>query len=488
MENILQQEIIFGTSDSALSTKISRWEKAGKIRKILPRVYSSNFSDSPEEIIRRHLFSLIGELFPSALLSHRSALEFHPTESGHIFITYKYNRKIEWPGLTLNFLQGPPPSEGDTQFSGELWVSRRERAFLENLQVSRKSGGESKTLPQSKIEEKLEQIIRVNGEVELNKVRDRTREIAEKLDFKKEFQKLDKIISALLATQPAQILTSPVAAARAFGAPYDATRLQLFEKLFVELNQREFPFRAEKNTSQTAYKAFAFFESYFSNYIEGTVFELKEAKQVIENQRSLPLRNEDSHDVLGTYQIVSDKKEMSRTPTSGEEWMAMLQDRHRILLSARLSKNPGQFKTQNNRAGQTEFVDFQLVRGTLLKSFDYYRALRHPFAKAAFMMFAVSEIHPFADGNGRIARVMMNAELTAAGQTKIIIPTVYREDYLGALRKLSRQGNAEVYIQMLSRAQAFSATVVGENQEEMEAVLRKGNAFLESTEGVLRWG
>ena len=28
-----------------------------------------------------------------------------------------------------------------------------------------------------------------------------------------------------------------------------------------------------------------------------------------------------------------------------------------------------------------------------------------------FMMFMISEIHPFLDGNGRLARVMMNAEL-----------------------------------------------------------------------------
>ncbi len=62
------------------------------------------------------------------------------------------------------------------------------------------------------------------------------------------------------------------------------------------------------------------------------------------------------------------------------------------------------------------------------------------------MMFVTSEVHPFLDGNGRLARVMMNAELTAKNQTKIIIPTVYRDDYLGALRKLSRNQDPSVYI------------------------------------------
>ena len=40
------------------------------------------------------------------------------------------------------------------------------------------------------------------------------------------------------------------------------------------------------------------------------------------------------------------------------------------------------------------------------------------------MMFLVAEVHPFADGNGRIARVMMNAELLSGGQTRIFIPSV----------------------------------------------------------------
>jgi len=38
--------------------------------------------------------------------------------------------------------------------------------------------------------------------------------------------------------------------------------------------------------------------------------------------------------------------------------------------------------------------------------------------------------------NGGIPRVMMNAELTNQNQTKIIIPIVYREDHICALRHL----------------------------------------------------
>lgn len=102
------------------------------------------------------------------------------------------------------------------------------------------------------------------------------------------------------------------------------------------------------------------------------------------------------------------------------------------------------------------------------------------------MMFMISEVHPFLDGNGRLSRVMMNAELTHAGQNKIIIPTVFREDYLGALRKLSRRQEPEVYVRMLQRAWRFSTTISGEDMDVIQAVLRKSNAFEEGDEFILR--
>ncbi|WP_179020756.1 Fic family protein [Winogradskyella forsetii] len=480
------QEIIFSSSDSATSQQISKLEKEGTIRKLANRVYTSNLVDSPEDITRRNLFHILGHLYPGALLSHRSAFEFAPTSSGQIFLTYSYTRKAQLPGITVRLLAGHKPIKGDTVFSGELHLSQRERALLENMESSRKPGPDSKVLTFPEIEEKLEQIIRVNGEDELNNVRDRARKIAKDIGLTKEFTKLNKIISALLTTKPSRILKSPVATARAFGVPYDPVRIQRFELLFTALKQQEFQHREEKNTTTAAYRNFAFYESYFSNYIEGTVFEIEEAKRVIETQKPLPARNEDSHDVLGTYQIVSNPTEMKIVPATKEELVDILQYRHQILLSARKDKKPGKFKDKNNRAGDTSFVAMELVTGTLYKSFDYYQALKHPFAKAAYIMFVISEVHPFLDGNGRIARVMMNAELSTASQTKIIIPTVYREDYLGGLRKLTRNQDPSVYIRMLNRAQAFSDKLLGDDMVAMEDVLQQSNAFKESNEGVLK--
>ena len=489
MENnipIHLQEIIFATSDIALNRQLSKLEQEKQIKKIAPRIYTSNFNEFEEVIIRRNIFTILGKLYPGAVLSHRSALEFKPTSANQIFVTYTYTKKIELPGITIRFMEGMPAIEGDNPFSGELFVSQQERALLENLQSSRQVGPTSKTITLPEIETKLEQIIQVKGEEGLNQFRDKAREIADQLGMQSEFEKLNKLISALLTTKPSKILTSPAAVARVLGNPYDKHRLELFEKLFIELQQQPYKDRQDVNTETNAFRNFAFFEAYFSNYIEGTIFEIEEAKSIIQTETPIPNRDEDSHDILGTYKLVSNQKEMSTTPSNRDELLNILQYRHQILLAARTSKKPGQFKDKNNRAGETHFVDHTLVRGTLIKGFDYYQALQEPFAKAAYIMFMISEVHPFLDGNGRIARVMMNAELVKANQTRIIIPTVYRDDYLGALRRLTRNDDPAVYIRMLQRAQEFSATLIANDMEVLENHLTQSNAFKEHDEAKLK--
>ena len=490
MENNLPihlQEVIFGSSDSKISKKISKLEKEGKIKKIAPRLYTGNLEESPEIIIRRNLFTILGKLFPGAVLSHRSALEFQPTSTNQIFLTHSYTKKTKLPGITIRFLKGKGPIEGDNILSGQVYASQRARAFLENLQTSRRPGPDSKILTYPELEERLEQIVRINGEEKLNELRDRAREISKELGMKKEFTKLDKIISALLSTHSSSILKSPIATARAFGMPFDPFRYELFEKLFRELKQFEFKSFEERNVELNSFRNFAFYEGYFSNYIEGTVFEIDEAKKIIESQTPIPTRNQDSHDILGTYKIISNKKEMSITPKSPDELIAILKYRHSILLSARTDKKPGEFKDKNNFAGQTSFVDLNLVNGTMVKGFEFYAALNDPFAKATFIMFIISEIHPFLDGNGRIARIMMNAELVTANLSKIIIPKVFREDYLLCLRRLTRQQDPDPYIRMMSRAHEFSSTIYGDTKDEIQDKLEKSNAFYLPQEGQLKF-
>lgn len=470
---------MFTGENPATDKAIRQWAKNGQAQKLAAGIYSGNLTDAPETIVRRNVFPIIGHLYPGILLSHRSALEYALTKTGQIFLTHGYTLTRQLPGVTLRLLEGPAALDSDPPWIGGMRVSGKARALLENMQAARQSGSDSKVLSREAIEEKLELHIRTDGEEGLNKLRDEARAIAGQLGWSSEYKKLERIISALLSTKPANLLTSPVARARALGEQYDTARLELFNTLFVALRQSVFPQYPDRNRELQPFRNFAAFEAYFSNYIEGTEFEPEEALAIISSESPLAGRHEDSHDVLGTYSLVSNREEMATLPANAEQLLRMLRYRHEVLLSARKDKMPGSFKDKLNRAGDTVFVAPELVTGTLKKGFEMHRALQDPFAKAAFMMFLISEVHPFLDGNGRIARLMMNAELVAAGQCRIIIPNVYREDYLTALRKLTRQGNPDPYIRMLQKAQAFSATLDAETQEGMMEQLRKKEAFSE---------
>ena len=480
-------EIVMGSSNKSDSVRITAMQKEGTLRKIAPKVYTTNMDEEPEVIIKRNLFYVLGQLYPHAVISHRSAYELKPTESGDIYLTYSYTKNVKLPGIIVHLMQGPMGTEHDMPFIENLYISSAERRALENLQKGRARSNVSKCKPRAYIEETLERMLQVNGEAGLNAFRDKARSIAAELGMNEEFETLHAIIGALLATKPTGILSSANAIARAQGAPFDEERVKLFSILFEALHNEQFPYVDEPNVMNSAFRNFAFFESYFSNYIEGTEFEIEDAWKIVETGQPMPARNADSHDVLGTFQLVASRREMRRTPTSTDNFIELLQDRHRILMAARPDRNPGMFKMQNNHAGDTHFVDCTLVRGTLNKGYEYYQALEHPFSRALFMLFMVSEVHPFNDGNGRISRIMMNAELVAADQSKVIIPTVFREDYLNALRRLTRRGDPSVLIRAMSRVRQFSANITGDDFETTRNYLEKCNAFKDGDGYILRF-
>ncbi len=474
-------------ADSIGDKKRTAMVKEGKIRKISPKVYTTNMDDDPMDIIKRNIFYILGQMYPQAVISHRSAFELRPTQQGDIYLTYTYTKNVKLPGVTVHLQEGPAGTDHDMPFIENLYISSAERRTLENLQKGRTRNGASKCLPRTEIEDYLERILQVNGEKGLNAFRDKAREISKELKMEEEFETLNSIIGALLSTKPSKILTSSGAIARSQGEPFDSERIKLFNVLFEALHNEPFEFIEDSNIETSAFRNFAFFESYFSNYIEGTEFEVEDAWNIIETGQPMPARNADSHDVLGTFQIVASRREMRRTPSSADDLIDILQDRHRVMMAARPDRNPGMFKMQNNHAGDTHFVDCTLVRGTLRRGFEFYQALEHPFARALFMIFMVSEVHPFADGNGRISRIMMNSELVAAEQSKIIIPTVFREDYLNALRRLTRRNDPSVLLRAMTRVRKFSANLTGDDFETTRRYLEQCNAFKDGDGYILRF-
>jgi hypothetical protein len=469
-------------SNSDITSQVSQAVADGKLKKLGSRLYTKNMQDDPEVIVRRHWYDLLKEYYPDALIADRTALENSPAKDGSVFIISSKKRNTELPGLTFNPRKGHSPLESDLPFINDLWISSEPRALLENIRPSRaRKGSVSRTLSREEMEEKLDKLFRVKGEDHVNKIRDKAREIAKELGMMEEFQKLDELIGTLQGTRTAE-LKSDIAKARKGDEPYDPDRAELFLKLYEDLKATAPSSRSAKKLSQQERINLSFFEAYFSNFIEGTEFEVSEAADIVFRNAIPTERPEDAHDVLGTYRVVSNYHEMNRVPQDYDDFIEILRYRHAEILAARKDKNPGQFKTKVNIAGSTQFVLPELVKGTLRKGFEIYRALEYSFHKAVYMMFLVSEVHPFADGNGRVARIMMNAELVSVDDQKIIIPIVYRNNYLAALKTLTNDQHSTPLIRTLDFGQKFTQSIEWSDYDRVKEQLEECNAFMDPNE------
>lgn len=86
----------------------------------------------------------------------------------------------------------------------------------------------------------------------------------------------------------------------------------------------------------------------------------------------------------------------------------------------------------------------------------------HPVTFAAQLHKRFVFIHPFKDGNGRIARLIMNAALIQDGYLLAVIPPVLRHEYIELLEKAHRDDNS---------FEQFIAERVIESQEEIMRLL-----------------
>ena len=466
-------------SDTAISRAVSRAVKAGRLRKLASRLYTRNLTDPPPAVVRRNLWSIVAGYFPDALIADRTALENAPAEDGSICLITRHGGDVRLPGITLRPRRGVGPIASDRPFLDRLHLSSTPRAYLENIRPSRaRRGLVGRTLNRREIEERLDALIRHSGEDAVRRLRDDVRAVAPDLDMTGEAADLDALIGSLLGTREA-VLRTPAAVARRRGRPYDPDRLALFRTLHGALRSHPPVTRLAPDRGTEPRATLAFFDAYFSNFIEGTEFAVEEAAGIVFHGVIPAERPRDAHDLLGTWRIVSDAAEMRRTAADAATFLRLLNARHRAIMERRPDVRPGAFKLTANRAGVTLFVAPELVTGTLEQGFDLHRSLETPFERAVFAMFLVSEVHPFADGNGRTARIMMNAELEAAGEERIVLPTVYRASYLSALRALSRTGRPEPLIRVLDYAQRWTAAIdwraVTETQRELDVC----NAFLD---------
>lgn len=361
-------------------------------------------------------------------------------------------------------------------FMGNLHFAGPGRKFLDNMAPSRaQAKAVARTLSRAELEDELTRVAALRGSAALNEIRDQARSVSDAVGAEREMEQLDELIGGVLGTRDV-VLSTDAARAHGRGLGFDPRRLELFEVLQSHLLQ-QVPM-PERRAQPEPWNALAFIEAYFSNWIEGTEFRLDEAEAIVFQGVVPEGRFEDAHDVLGTFELVNDEAKRGRVPGDAPDLIELLRSNHAVMLARRHSARPGSFKDRLNQAGATTFVHPDLVEGTLTEGFRYYEGLPTGLARAVFMMFLVAEVHPFTDGNGRVARVLMNADLTAAGLQRIVIPLSARDDYMQSLRALSRNADPRPLVRVLDYLQEYATAIDWSELGTAEGALRATNAFI----------
>lgn len=480
MKNTIPDELyLYAELTDARKRALQRRMKTGELASIATGVLTSLPENEWPALVARHRIRILAALFPGAVIGWRSAFDGgQPSTEGVLFLNYRYTRRVSLPGLTVRLERAPLALPGDMPMRGEkLYLASPARTLLENLAVSR--GTERKSVGREEVERRLVEMCEARGEQYLNELRDQARELAPKLGLEREFGILDSLAGALLGTRSAPLAT---AGGRGLAAspPYNGKRLELFETLAAYLRTQPLAQPADPVKSPPGRLHFAFLESYFSNFIEGTQFRVEDARQIVLEGAPVLERPKDSHDILGVFRQAHEPGWSRQVLGVGEPVLEQLRARHADQMRERPEVNPGQFKLKANAAGNTHFVEPRLVRGTLVEGSRLLPTVPAGTARALYAMVLVCEVHPFEDGNGRLARLAMNAELSAVGACRIIVPTLWREEYLDTLRVLSREGNPKPFVDAMQRIHDWTAAFDYEDLDAVVELMRTCNAFEES--------
>ena len=192
--------------------------------------------------------------------------------------------------------------------------------------------------------------------------------------------------------------------------------------------------------------------TYHSNAIEGNTLSLKETKVVLEGitigGKSLNEHFEAiNHREAITYveSIVSGKEILS-------EWQ--IKNIHQLVLKNIDARNAGRYRQQNvviAGASHTPPNFLHLPQAmTALMTWYQGAANLHPLQRAARLHVDFVGIHPFVDGNGRTARLLMNFELMRSSYLPVIIRVEQRLAYYDALDTAHTTRNYAPFLQLLA--------------------------------------
>jgi len=181
--------------------------------------------------------------------------------------------------------------------------------------------------------------------------------------------------------------------------------------------------------------------TYTSNALEGNSLTETETKIVIEDGITIggkPIR--DHFEALGHSEAYDHIYALAKRKEITE---ADIKSPHRLLYYRIDAKHARKYRKKGVLITGTDFIPPAPERiPDLMRSFvDEIPGLRtkfHPVEFAAALHKDLVMIHPFIDGNGRAARLLMNLALLQDGYPIAVIPPVLRREYLNSLNKIHK--------------------------------------------------
>ena len=208
--------------------------------------------------------------------------------------------------------------------------------------------------------------------------------------------------------------------------------------------------------------------TYTSNALEGNTLDLAETKVVIEDGLTINGKPMKDHlETVGHADAYNKLFELVKANSISEKDIKCL---HKLFYSKIDFENAGCYR-------QTPVIvtgaDVEFPRPDVLnKEMQKFVAIlpeikkeSHAVKYAAMVHALFVNIHPFIDGNGRVARLLMNLALLQTGYNITIIPPIVRADYIRALQA-SNHNNFEPFINFISE-------MVFESQKEYLKIIER---------------
>jgi Fic family protein len=193
--------------------------------------------------------------------------------------------------------------------------------------------------------------------------------------------------------------------------------------------------------------------TYHSNAIEGNTLTLAETKVVLEGITIGGKSLKEHLEVINHKEAILYVEDIVRRRESLSEWQ--IKNIHRLILKGIDDQNAGTYRSVNVLISGARHIspDALLVKDhmeALVRKYGDWQTGKHPVERAALLHIEFVKIHPFVDGNGRTARLLLNFELMKHGYPPIVIENEKRADYYAALDTAHTTGDCTPFLHIVS--------------------------------------